>query len=230
MRKLKLFVATMMTASILFTGCSSDKKDTVTTEEVIQESTKQVEPETTQEVAEENTTVVETTEEESTEEEKKSFIVTEENLVEKYDSFELKSENIKDGVWDDVISDTSKGENKSPQLSWEPVEGAEVYAIYMVDVNMQHFIHWNSNGITETELPLGWASESEYVGPWPPEGGEHVYDVYVIAMKKPVERMKGGVNSSTERMQKFIDDADTDAEGNTGNIIACGHLTATFKH
>lgn len=230
MRKLKLFVAAMMTASILFTGCSSDKKDTVTTEEVIQESTKQVEPETTQEVAEENTTVVETTEEESTEEEKKSFIVTEENLVEKYDSFELKSENIKEGVWDDVISDTSKGENKSPQLSWEPVEGAEVYAIYMVDVNMQHFIHWNSNGITETELPLGWASESEYVGPWPPEGGEHVYDVYVIAMKKPVERMKGGVNSSTERMQKFIDDADTDAEGNTGNIIACGHLTATFKH
>lgn len=230
MRKVKLFVAVMMTASILFTGCSSDKKDTVTTEEVLQGSTQEVEKETTQEVTEENITAVETTEEESTEEETKSFIVTEENLVEKYASFDVTSENINNGVWDDVISDTSKGENKSPQLSWEPVEGAEVYAIYMVDVSMQHFIHWKSYEVTETELPLGWAAERDYVGPWPPEGGEHVYDVYVIAMKKPVERMKGGVNSATERMQKFIDDADTDAEGNTGNIIACGHLTATFKH
>ena len=56
MRKVKLFVAAMMTASILFTGCSSDKKDTVTTEEVLQGSTQEVEKENTQEEKYQNLT------------------------------------------------------------------------------------------------------------------------------------------------------------------------------
>lgn len=159
-----------------------------------------------------------------------SHVVTKENLVSKYAQFKISSENVKKGKWDKIISNTDKGENKSPQLSWEPVENAEVYAIYMVDVNMQHFIHWKSYEVKETNLPLGWASKNDYVGPWPPEKATHTYDVYVIALKKPVERMKGSVNGRTEKMQDFIDAADIDAEGNTGNIIACGHLSATFTN
>lgn len=151
-------------------------------------------------------------------------------LVSKYTSFELKSENLKDGVWDDAISYTDRGSNQSPQLSWEPVEGASCYAIYMVDINMHYFIHWVSSDVTETELPLGWAKETEYVGPYPPDGGTHTYDVYVIALKNPVERLKGGLNSITQKMQDFIDSTDTDADGNTGNIIAIGHLSGDFTH
>ncbi len=151
-------------------------------------------------------------------------------LVSKYDSFEITSKNLNGGVWDDVISKTDKGENRSPELSWDPVEGATVYAVYMVDISMHYYLHWVSNDISETTLPEGWAQGSEYVGPYPPPGGTHTYDVYVIAMKSPIERLKGGVGSPTQKMAEFIDSTDTDAEGNSGNIVAIGHLSGTFTH
>ena len=46
-------------------------------------------------------------------------------------SFTITSENLHDGVWDTVIG-KEQGENKSPQLSWEPVEGANAYGILMM--------------------------------------------------------------------------------------------------
>ncbi|MBO4591404.1 MAG: hypothetical protein J5684_02445 [Eubacterium sp.] len=149
-------------------------------------------------------------------------------LIKAYSSFELKSEDLNNGVWDDVISNTDRGSNVSPQLSWQPVEGASVYAIYMIDLTPHYWIHWISDGVTETNLKQGWAPSSDYVGPYPPEGGPHTYDIYVIALKKPVERLKGGVDSQTLKVQEFIDSTDTDAEGNTGNIISIGHLSGTF--
>ena len=136
----------------------------------------------------------------------------------------------KDGKWDDVISKTDKGENHSPALSWEPVEGATTYIIYMVDTSMQYWIHWKSEGVTETNLPEGWAPESDYVGPYPPPGGTHTYEIYVVALKKPLERMKGGLNGQNMKFESFIDDADVDADGNSGNIAACAHLSGEFTN
>jgi len=151
-------------------------------------------------------------------------------LVSKYESFELTSDSLHDGTWDDAISNTDGGSNASPQLSWEPVDGATEYAIYMVDISMHYFLHWTSSGVTETTLPEGWAADSEYVGPYPPEGGTHTYDVYVIALRNPIERLKGSINSATLKFQDFIDSTDTDAEGNTGNIISVGHLSGEFTN
>lgn len=154
----------------------------------------------------------------------------EESLVSKYPSFKVTSENLNNGVWDDCISNTKKGENVSPQLSWEPVEGAEMYFVYMVDTSMQDWIHWKSDYITETSIPKGFASENEYIGPYPPEGGEHTYEIYVLAIKKPLERIKGSLNGQNMKFAKFIDDADTDAEGNSGNVVGGAHLSGTFKN
>lgn len=151
-------------------------------------------------------------------------------IIAPYAHFEVSSSNINDGKWDDVISNTSVGENKSPALSWEPVEGATRYVIYMVDTTVQNWIHWKSEDVTETELAEGWASSGDYVGPYPPEGGTHTYEVYVIALKNPVERVKGGLDGQNARFASFIEALDTDADGNTGNIAACGHLAATFTH
>ncbi|MCR5543458.1 MAG: hypothetical protein K6F55_04850 [Eubacterium sp.] len=81
------------------------------------------------------------------------------------------------------------------------MEGATVYAIYMVDINMHYFLHWNSIGVTETSLPEGWAPQSDYFGPYPPKGATHTYDVYVIALKNPIDRLKGGVNTQTLKIQ-----------------------------
>ena len=150
-------------------------------------------------------------------------------IISAYSTFELTSEDLHDGVWDDVVSFTDKGSNVSPQLSWEPVEGASTYAIYMLDISMHYWIHWISNDVTETTLPQGWAPASDYVGPYPPEGGSHTYDVYVIALKNPVERLKGGINSTTEKAPEFIAATDVDADGNSGNIISIGHLSGEFS-
>ena len=69
-----------------------------------------------------------------------------------HDTFTVTSTDLIDGVWSDIISNTQVGQNMSPQLSWEPVEGATEYVIYMVDSNTNGFLHWKSAGITETEL------------------------------------------------------------------------------
>lgn len=151
------------------------------------------------------------------------------NLATKYASFEVSSPSLKGANWIKDISNTDKGQNVSPELNWNPVEGATCYQIYMVDENMNNFIHWKAANVTETSLPMGWATK-EYVGPYPPKGGEHVYSIYVIATKNEVERLKGSVNSQNDKFPSFLDAVDTDIDGNTGNIISVGYLAGNFKN
>ena len=145
-----------------------------------------------------------------------------------YETFEVTSTRLTDGVWDDIISNTDIGENRSPQLSWKPVEGANVYAVYMFDTNTNGYLHWRSGGITETTLPEGWASPLDYNGPHIGHGYTHNFDIYVIALKAPVERLKGTVNGQNKKLGEFIKELDTDAEGNTGNIISYGKISGLY--
>ena len=145
-----------------------------------------------------------------------------------YETFEVTSTSLTDGVWDDIISNTDIGENRSPQLSWKPVEGANVYAVYMFDTNTNGYLHWRSGGITETTLPEGWASPLDYNGPHIGHGYTHNFDIYVIALKAPVERLKGTVNGQNKKLGEFIKELDTDAEGNTGNIISYGKISGLY--
>ena len=189
--KVKKLLAMSLCLSFAFslTGCGAGGESEASTEEMTSVAEKIV---VTTEAATEATTE-EVTEEETTEESSSAVLPYDgDELVSKYASFEVTSSSITDGVWNDVISNSDKGSNASPELTWEPVEGATVYAIYMVDINMHYFLHWNSNGITETSL--------------------------------------GGVNSQTLNMQDFIDSTDTDIDGNTGNIVAIGHLSGDFTN
>ena len=109
------------------------------------------------------------------------------DFLEGYEKFELTSTDLVNGVWADIISN-ARGNNSSPELSWEPVEGASEYIIYMVDMNSPDlitctFLHWKSCGITVTELPEGWAPETDYFGPSPESGVTHIYEIYVVALK-----------------------------------------------
>ena len=155
------------------------------------------------------------------------------DFLEGYKKFELTSTDLENGVWADVIS-YARGNNASPELSWEPVEGASEYVVYMVDMNTPEVIvcgvlHWKASGITVTELPEGWAPSSDYVGPNPGAGVTHIYEVYVVALKGPVEKLKGGVRAPNPKFKEFIQGLDTDSEGNTGNILAYGKISGTFK-
>ena len=145
-----------------------------------------------------------------------------------YSTFNVTSESLTDGIWNDITSNTNIGENKSPQLSWEPVEGAAVYAVYMFDTNTNGYLHWKSGGITETSLPEGWASPLDYNGPHIGHGYTHNFDIYVIALKAPVEKLKGTVNGQNKKLGEFIKELDTDKDGNTVNIISYGRISGLF--
>ena len=47
----------------------------------------------------------------------------------------VSSSNVADGVWDTKITNTTNGENLSPELSWSSVEGALGYEVYMIDTD-----------------------------------------------------------------------------------------------
>lgn len=209
MKKTKI-VAAVLCASMLagFAGCSTDNtQGTVVSDTQIE-------------------TATEVTEETAVPEAK--AVDSGVDYLEGFTKFELTSTDLVNGVWADAISNTNKGTNASPELKWEAVDGAAEYVIYMVDMNTNGFIHWKSIGITDTEIPSGWAPSSDYIGPWPAPGDTHIYDVYVVALKEPVERLKGGLNGSNPKFEEFITGLDTDSEGNTGNILAYGKISGSF--
>lgn len=142
-------------------------------------------------------------------------------------AFTLTSENWTDGAWDPIIGKHS-GDNLSPQLSWEPVPEASCYVIYMVDTKALDFLHWMSNNVTETTLPLGWAGIDAYVGPYPPAYEIHPYDVYVLALRRPVEDLKSTFGVSNVFFTKNVFYLDAPAEGITGNLLGYGYLSGTY--
>ncbi len=145
------------------------------------------------------------------------------------DTFSVTSENMCNGVWDTIITNTDNGNNLSPQLSWDSIDGVSCYAIYMIDSSAGNWIHWKSSNVTETDLPEGWASESEYIGPYPP-GGTHDYEIYVLALKKPVSSMKGSFDEADPDIKADILSLDIDNEGAKGNIAAYGCISGTYTH
>ena len=150
------------------------------------------------------------------------------NLMSQFEEFELTSEDIEDGFWVDAISSSPAGEDVSPQLSWDPVDGAGQYIIYMVDISANYLIHWKAEGVTETHLDRGWA-DSFYFGPYPRTGLTNTYDIYVIAIRNPIDRLRGSLRVPNENFPLFLAHLDIDAEGNTGNIIAYGHISAQYS-
>ena len=163
---------------------------------------------------------------EATTEKTKAPVTNEgDEFVGDYPAFEVTMTSLKGNMWEDRMGTA----NISPALSWEPVEGASCYVIYMVDLNANCFLHWVQGDITQTSLPEGFADRSFYVGPYPPTGSVHQYNIYVIALKNPVKRVKGSTNSMFPELPRFIKDLDTDKDGNTGNIISAGKVIGLYK-
>lgn len=141
-------------------------------------------------------------------------------------AFLLSSQDLADGKWNPEIAKAG-GKNVSPQLSWEPVPEAACYVIYMTDTSVFDFVHWISNNVAETELAQGWAGATEYIGPYPPPGESHTYDVYVLALRQPVENLKSVFNAANVFFAKNVMYLDAPAEGITGNILGYGYLSGT---
>ena len=234
MKKPILLVCIMILALCTGCGSSGDVSESATESSSVTESS--TDTAVTEEETSEEATTEETTTEEAVTEDAVSTATeadsTQKNnaFIDDYDSFEVTSTSLNNGVWNDVISNTDKGSNKSPQLQWDAVDGAGLYVIIMDDPDSWHFMHWKSDNVTETSLDEGWAPKSEYVGPYPPGGSTRTYEVYVVALRAPVERIKGTFNASNPKFEENFKALDTDAEGNSGNIIAVGRLPGTFTY
>ena len=154
--------------------------------------------------------------------------------IESYPQFYVGSDSWEDGVWSDDMG--RKAEHPmgiSPSLYWDPVEGASCYVIYMIDsshkegIPPNNFIHWIIANYEGTEIIAG-EDPSFFTGPGPEAGMTGTYDIYVIALANPVERAKGATGTAPTNFNNFLLALDTDADGNTGNILAFGFLRGTY--
>ena len=160
----------------------------------------------------------------TTENTSSSDIQVTESVKETLAEFEVTSEDLHNGIWDTVITKTKNGSNVSPQLSWEPVEGAQSYIIYMIDTTASNWMHWRSGNITETNLAQGSAGINEYVGPYPPSG-EHTYEIFVYALEKPVENIPGKFDNVNGSLDYYLDQI-----SETSKILAFGHISGTYTY
>ena len=208
----KKVIAALIVLSMAFyaASCSSDTVETtmITTE------------------TSETTTIVETTEE-TTEIQETTIEIPDFNY-ESLPTFEITSTNLNDDVWDDVISNTSLGENQSPELSWEEVEGATTYVVYMIDVSAGNWLHLKAGDITTTTLEAGSLSSTQYVGPYPPSG-THDYVVYVFALKSNPTKVRGLLDNSNAALDFLFASLDVNEAGETGNVISYGVLPGAYS-
>lgn len=143
-------------------------------------------------------------------------------------TFEVTSSNLNDCVWDSKISNTSYGENISPELTWSPVDGATNYVVIMIDSNWLHMDVFT----TETSLAEGAVGRgdrgAQYVGPYPPNGTTHTYSVFVFALKDEMGKVPFAFDNGGNSIFKIFDALDIDANGNEGNVLAYGRLDGNF--
>lgn len=140
-------------------------------------------------------------------------------------SLNLSSDDLSDGVWNSVIASNGSGQNLSPELSFDAVEGAEEYAVVMIDPDGNNWLHWIASGITTTELSEG-SNPGSYKGPYPPSG-THTYEVTVYALKAAPDVLPGTFDAAGNSPEDLFAGMDT-AGGSRGNVIVSETISGTY--
>lgn len=143
------------------------------------------------------------------------------------ETFESSSANLKDGVWDVKITNTEKGENLSPELTWEEVDGASQYVVIMIDGAWLHMdVFTTKTSLEEGEIPRGDRG-NQYVGPYPPTG-THTYSVFIFALKNEMGKVALGFDGGGNNIDKIYNELNVDIDGNSGNVIAYSRLDGNY--
>ncbi len=144
-------------------------------------------------------------------------------------SFNVTSTSINEGVWDDKITNTKYGEDLSPELTWDAVDGADRYVVIMIDGAWLHMDVFT----TETHLDEGAVGRGQrgeqYVGPYPPSG-THTYSVFVFALKDEPGKVKMSFDAGGNSIDQIYGSLDNDKDGNAGNVIAFARLDGNYTH
>ena len=145
-------------------------------------------------------------------------------------TFNVSSADLVNGVWDDSIANLSCGENKSPELTWDAVDGASQYVVVMIDGGWLHMDVYT----TETSIAAGSVERGErgeqYVGPYPPPGSTHTYTVFVFALKNEPGKVSLLFDNSGNSVDLIYANLNVDADGNEGNVIAYARLDGNFTN
>lgn len=137
---------------------------------------------------------------------------------------EVTSDNANNGEWDVDIG--LKEGNLSPELTWDEVDGAGCYAVFMIDVSTTTWLMWYVV-VDTTHFDKGrYTDSTEYVGPYPP--GAHDFIVYVVALKDVPKISSYPLDQITGDIDDKLNVLNTDTEGNTGNVLAYGYIKATY--
>ena len=140
------------------------------------------------------------------------------------DTFDVTSESLVYGEWKKECG--ANHGNISPELSWEEAEGANEYAIMMVDPDNQDFIlHWVGTVDTNHSDAGLFDKETGYTGPFPPS--THEYTVYVFALRNKTKNLGLTANVPIYEMQKLIDQIEKDSPG---NIISYGKIKGSYEY
>ncbi len=144
-------------------------------------------------------------------------------------TFDLSSALLHNGVWDEKITNTSFGQNISPDLRWTKVEGASQYVVIMIDGNWLHMdVFTEETSLEEGAFDKG-KKGGQYVGPYPPSG-THTYSVFVFALKDPLTKVKLKFNLGGNDINSIFYDLDLDKDGNKGNVLSYARLDGNYTY
>ena len=137
---------------------------------------------------------------------------------------EVSSDDAVDGAWNVDIG--LKEGNLSPELTWEEVDGAGCYAVFMIDVSTTTWLMWYVI-VDTTHFDKGrYTDSNEYVGPYPP--GAHDFIVYVVALKDEPKISSYPLDQVTGDIDDKLNVLNTAADGSIGNVLAYGSVKATY--
>ena len=144
--------------------------------------------------------------------------------MDKLPVFEVTTTSMENGEWKQITG--LKEGNQSPGLTWEPVEGASCYAVFLIDTTTTNWLSWYV--VTDkTHLDEGeYTDQSVYIGPYPP--GTHTYELYVIALRAEPKDIKFPLDQSGGEISQKMNSLNTAADGTTGNVLAYGTIKAPY--
>lgn len=111
----------------------------------------------------------------------------------------------------------ANGQNLVPGISWDAVDGAKAYAVYILDESASNWLHLKTITTTNS-IKEGENISGQYVGPYPPSG-THNYTIYVLALKDAPSTLQGNFDSTNGNISSL-----------TQNLTILGQGSTTVKY
>ena len=146
--------------------------------------------------------------------------------MEELQTFDVSTTSLDGDTWKKECG--SRHGNVSPEISWQAVDGAGKYVVFMLDKDASNWLHMcvitDKNGLKEGEYD---GKEAGYVGPYPPE--KHEYDVYVIALKEENGSIAYNMDSTGTDISEKLNKLNISQSGDTGNVISYGMIKGFYE-